>query len=94
VTGRIVVRELGSADEFHETVSVSKEAWGFSDRVLSPWTDLIAGTHAGGMTAGSFEKGRMLGFGAQVLFWCLVFLALAVAIATGGHLTEFRYVGF
>jgi hypothetical protein len=35
-----------------------------------------------------------LGFGAQVLFWCLVFLALAVAIATGGHLTEFRYVGF
>jgi predicted GNAT superfamily acetyltransferase len=62
VTGRVVVRELRSADEFHETLSVSKEAWGFSDRVLSPWTDLIAGTHAGGMTAGAFEKGRMLGF--------------------------------
>jgi predicted GNAT superfamily acetyltransferase len=62
MTGRVVVRELGSADEFHETLNVSKEAWGFSDRVLSPWTDLIAGTHAGGMTAGAFEKGRLLGF--------------------------------
>jgi len=28
------------------------------------------------------------------VLWSLVFLALAVAIATGGHLTEFRYVGF
>ena len=58
----IVIRELKSADEFHETVVVSKEAWKFVDRVLSPWTDLIAGTHAGGMTAGAFENGRMLGF--------------------------------
>ena len=35
-----------------------------------------------------------LGLGAQIVFWCFVFLALAVAIGTGGHLTEFRYVGF
>jgi len=62
VSGRLVVRELKSAGEFHETVVVSKEAWNFEDRVLSPWTDLIAGTHAGGMTAGAFEGGRMLGF--------------------------------
>lgn len=62
MSGRIVIRELRSADEYHETVVVSKEAWGFNDRVLSPWTDLIAGTHAGGMTAGAFENGRMLGF--------------------------------
>jgi predicted GNAT superfamily acetyltransferase len=62
VSGRIVVRELRSADEFQETVVVSKQAWRFNDRVLSPGTDLIAGTHAGGMTAGVFEKGRMLGF--------------------------------
>ncbi|MGE5346118.1 MAG: hypothetical protein ACM3JH_09200 [Acidithiobacillales bacterium] len=60
--GRVVVRELRSADEFHETMVVAKEAWGFHDRVLSPWTDLIAGTHAGGLTAGAFEKRRMLGF--------------------------------
>ncbi len=62
MSGRIIVRELRSADEYHETVNVSKEAWKFSDRVLSPWTDLIAGTHAGGMTAGAFENDRMLGF--------------------------------
>lgn len=62
MSGRVIVRQLRSADEFHETVNVSKEAWKFSDRVLSPWTDLIAGTHAGGMTAGVFESGRMLGF--------------------------------
>ena len=36
----------------------------------------------------------VLGLGVQVVLWSLVFLALAVAIATGGHLTEFRYVGF
>jgi hypothetical protein len=35
-----------------------------------------------------------LGLSVQVVLWALVFLALAVAIATGGHLTEFRYVGF
>jgi len=59
---RIVIRELRSADEFHETVKVSKEAWKFLDRALSPPSDLIAATHAGGMTAGVFEEGRMLGF--------------------------------
>jgi hypothetical protein len=36
----------------------------------------------------------VLGLSVQVVLWSLVFLALAVAIATGGHLTEFRYVGF
>ncbi len=35
-----------------------------------------------------------LGLGVQVVFWCLIFLALALAIGVGGHLTEFRYVGF
>lgn len=35
-----------------------------------------------------------LGLGVQVLLWVLVFLAIAAAIATGGHLTEFRYVHF
>ena len=42
----------------------------------------------------SLRAWYVLGFGAQVLFWCLVLLGLAVAIGTGGHLTEFRYVGF
>jgi predicted GNAT superfamily acetyltransferase len=59
---KVVLRELESPEEFHETVDVGRSAWRFSDRLLSPASDLIAGTHAGGLTAGAFEKGRMLGF--------------------------------
>ena len=36
----------------------------------------------------------VLGICLQIVFWCLIFLALAVAIGVGEHLTEFRYVGF
>ena len=36
----------------------------------------------------------VLGICVQVVFWMLVFLALAMAIGVGEHLTEFRYVGF
>ena len=36
----------------------------------------------------------LLGLTVQVLLWMLVFLGIAVAIAVGHHLTEFRYVGF
>jgi hypothetical protein len=36
----------------------------------------------------------LLGLAVQVFLWFLVFLGIAVAIGVGGHLTEFRYVGF
>jgi len=35
-----------------------------------------------------------LGLGLQTLLWFLLFLAIVVAVAVGGELTEFRYVGF
>jgi len=35
-----------------------------------------------------------LGLSLQTLLWFLLFLALVVAVAVGGELTEFRYVGF
>jgi hypothetical protein len=35
-----------------------------------------------------------LGIGVQTLLWFLLFLAIVVAVAVGGELTEFRYVGF
>lgn len=35
-----------------------------------------------------------LGVGVQTLLWFLLFLAIVVAVAVGGELTEFRYVGF
>jgi hypothetical protein len=36
----------------------------------------------------------VLGLAVQVFLWFLVFLGIAIAIGVGGHLTEFRYVGF
>jgi predicted GNAT superfamily acetyltransferase len=62
VTGRLVVRDLRTPEEFIETTKVSKAAWGFADRALSPASDLVAATHAGGMTAGAFLGGKMVGF--------------------------------
>ncbi len=62
MSGRLVVRELRSAEEFIETTHVSKAAWGFAERSLSPASDLVAATHAGGLTAAAFEGKKMLGF--------------------------------
>ncbi len=62
MSGRLVVRELRSPEEFIETTHVSKAAWGFTERSLSPASDLVAATHAGGLTAAAFEGKKMLGF--------------------------------
>jgi hypothetical protein len=45
-------------------------------------------------TTRQFRGWYVFGLSTQVLFWTLVFLGLVTAIAVGGHLTEFRYVGF
>jgi predicted GNAT superfamily acetyltransferase len=60
--GRLVLRALRSPEEFIETTHVSKAAWGFSERAVSPASDLVAATHAGGLTAGAFLGGTMVGF--------------------------------
>ena len=62
MSGRLVVRELRTPAEFFETTHVSKAAWGFAERSLSPASDLVAATHAGGLTAGAFAGKEMLGF--------------------------------
>jgi len=59
---RLVIRDLRSPEEFIETMGVSKAAWGFAERALSPASDLVAATHAGGLTAGAFLGGKMVGF--------------------------------
>ena len=61
-SGRLVIRDLRTPDEFIETTHVSKAAWGFAERAVSPASDLVAATHAGGLTAGAFEGKKMLGF--------------------------------
>jgi chorismate synthase len=62
MSGRLVIRDLATPDEFIETARVSKAAWGFSERAVSPASDLIAATHAGGLTAGAFLAREMVGF--------------------------------
>jgi chorismate synthase len=62
VSRRLVVRELRTPEEFIETTHVSKAAWGFAERSVSPASDLVAATHAGGLTAAAFEGRKMLGF--------------------------------
>lgn len=59
---RVVIRDLRTPAEFLETARVSKAAWGFTERAVSPASDLVAATHAGGLTAGAFLGGRMVGF--------------------------------
>ncbi len=59
---RLVVRDLRTPEEFIETTHVSKAAWGFAERAVSPASDLVAATHAGGLTAGAFLGRKMLGF--------------------------------
>lgn len=62
MSARLVIRVLRTPDEFIETTHVSKAAWGFAERAVSPASDIIAATHAGGLTAGAFEGKKMLGF--------------------------------
>ena len=62
MSGHIVIRELKTAAEFLATMDVSKAAWGFAERSVSPASDLIAATHAGGLTAAAFAGKKLLGF--------------------------------
>ena len=59
---RVVLRALRTPAEFRMTQDVAQRAWNWPDRDLPPITDLIATAHVGGVVAGAFEGGRMLGF--------------------------------
>ena len=59
---RLVVRELRGPAEYLEASRVAKAAWRFPDLMVPPPPDMITATHAGGMTAGAFEGGRLLAF--------------------------------
>ena len=60
--GPRTVRELRNPAEYLEASQVAKAAWDFPDLMVSPPPDMITATHAGGMTAGAFESGRLVGF--------------------------------
>lgn len=60
--GDLVIRELRRPEEFAEASQAAKAAWGFPDLMVPPPPDMITATHSGGMTAGAFGEGRLLGF--------------------------------
>ena len=56
------IRELGKPAEFVRAQAVAKAAWRLPDLEAPSVADLIAITHAGGLTAGAFAGGELLGF--------------------------------
>ena len=69
MSGRVAIRELRTPGEFLATMDVSKAAWGFTERSVSPASDLVAATHAGGLTAAAFAGKKMLGFYLDASYW-------------------------
>ena len=66
-----------------------------SDQAAATQTAAVAATEAGSAAGHRSLSGwYVLGLATQVVFWSLIFLGIVIAFAVGGHLTEFRYVGF
>jgi predicted GNAT superfamily acetyltransferase len=56
------IRELHRAGELDAVVEVARRTWQLPDRELPAAHDLLATVHAGGLVAGAFEDGELLGF--------------------------------
>jgi predicted GNAT superfamily acetyltransferase len=59
---RIVVRPLRRLEEFEAVQRIAARAWGFPDRQLPSTFDLQVVGHVGGLTAGAFVGGELVGF--------------------------------
>ena len=59
---RLLVRELSGLSEFVAAQTVARQVWGFEDRQLPSTFDLQVVSHVGGMTAGAFLGGKLVGF--------------------------------
>jgi chorismate synthase len=57
-----VIREFANPREFEASRAVAMAAWRLDLTRVSVPADLIAVTHAGGLTAGAFEGRRLVGF--------------------------------
>jgi len=59
---RLVVRELRTLADFVAAQEVARRVWGFEDRQLPSTFDLQVVGHVGGLTAGAFAGGELVGF--------------------------------
>ena len=58
----MTVRELTSVGEMRGFEQLEREIWGLGDAELLPASHLVAAVHAGGMAAGAFDGGELVGF--------------------------------
>lgn len=56
------VRPLLAIEELHACEAIAKVVWQVDDREIVPASHLRAIQHAGGLVAGAFDAGRMVGF--------------------------------
>ncbi len=56
------LRDLGESGALRACEGVQREVWGGSELEITPASYLKAAVHAGGLVAGAFQKGEMLGF--------------------------------
>ena len=56
------VRELKGWEEMEEVVALQREVWGRAESDLVPRGLLVAVQDEGGLVAGAFAEGRMVGF--------------------------------
>lgn len=59
---RFTIREFESPLEFKQTEAVQRAAWGMDDIDVVPAATMIAIAREGGLAAGAFEGGRVVGF--------------------------------
>ena len=59
---RLIVRELRTLDDYVAAQAVARQVWGFEDRQLPSTFDLQVVRHVGGMTAGAYLGGELVGF--------------------------------
>lgn len=60
--GHIAIRPLQTLDEFRACHGVQKEAWGFPDLLIIPYTQLVSAHHHGGVVLGAFDGTALVGF--------------------------------
>lgn len=56
------IRSLTTIEELHACEAIAKVVWQVDDREIVPASYLRAQLHGGGMVAGAFDEGRMVGF--------------------------------
>jgi predicted GNAT superfamily acetyltransferase len=59
---RVVLRSLESLQDFSAAQRLAQRVWGFEDLQTPSTFDLQVVSHVGGLTAGAFSGGRLVGF--------------------------------